>query len=159
MITKTDNRGKNFIKSFESCSLVPYLCSSGVPTIGWGNTIYPNGKKVTMRDKPISQEFADSMFLFILSLFEKDVLSLLKQPVTQNQFNGLVSFAYNLGSDIDADDIAEGLGDSTLLKKVNKDPNDITIKDEFLKWNKSNGKVSNGLVRRRKGEGIMYFTK
>ena len=90
---------------------------------------------------------------------EEIVNNLLKTTVTQNQFNALVSFAYNVGSDIDADDIPEGLGDSTLLKKVNKNPNDLSIMAEFLKWNKSNGKVSNGLVKRRKLEAKLYFTK
>ena len=144
---------------FDIMSLKPYLCTSSIPTIGFGNTFYPNGKKVTMRDKPITKEYAIEIFKFIADLFAKDVNNLLKTTVTQNQFNALVSFAYNVGSDIDADDIPEGLGDSTLLKKVNKNPNDLSIMAEFLKWNKSNGKVSNGLVKRRKLEAKLYFTK
>jgi len=156
---KLNEVGYELIIEYEGLSLKPYLCSSGVPTIGYGNTYYPNGKKVTMRDKPITKEYAIQIFKFIADLFAKDVTSLLKSTVTQNQFNALVSFAYNLGSDIDADDIPEGLGDSTLLKKINKNPNDLSIITEFLKWNKSLGKVSNGLVRRRKSEAKLYFTK
>lgn len=156
---KTDLKGKNLTKSFEKCSLVPYLCPAGVPTIGWGNTVYPNGKKVTMKDKPITQAYADEIFEFIYSMYEKDVSSLVKSKITQNQFNALVDFAYNVGSDIDVDDIPEGLGDSTLLKKVNKNPNDATIAAEFMKWNKANGKVLNGLIRRRKANVEMYFKK
>lgn len=156
---KTNNSGKAVTKDFEKCSLKPYLCPAGVPTIGWGNTFYPNGKKVTMKDKPITQAYADEIFDFVYSLFEKDVTSLVKSNVTQNQFNALVDFAYNVGSDIDADDIPEGLGDSTLLKKVNKNPNDPAIAIEFAKWNKSKGKVSNGLIRRRKSNIAMYFKK
>jgi lysozyme len=156
---KSDTKGKQLTKSFEHCSLVPYLCPGGVATIGWGNTIYPNGKKVTIRDKPITQTFADEMFEFIYSLFEKDVASLLKVNVNQNQFNALVDFAYNVCSDIDQDEIPEGLGDSTLLKKVNRNPNDVTIAAEFMKWNKAKGKVLNGLTRRRQANVAMYFKK
>ena len=156
---KLNEEGYQMIMNFEGLSLKPYLCSAGVPTIGYGNTYYPNGKKVTLKDKPITKEYAIEIFKFIADLFAKDVNNLLKTTVTQNQFNALVSFAYNVGSDIDADDIPEGLGDSTLLKKVNKNPNDLSIMAEFLKWNKSNGKVSNGLVKRRKIEAKLYFTK
>ena len=156
---KLNEEGYKIIMGFEGLSLKPYLCTSSIPTIGFGNTYYPNGKKVTMRDKPITKEYAIEIFKFIADLFAKDVNNLLKTTVTQNQFNALVSFAYNVGSDIDADDIPEGLGDSTLLKKVNKNPNDLSIMAEFLKWNKSNGKVSNGLVKRRKLEAKLYFTK
>ncbi|WP_264520386.1 lysozyme [Flavobacterium sp. N1994] len=155
---KLDNNGYLLIQGFEGLSLTPYLCSAGVPTIGYGNTFYPNGRKVTLKDKPITKEYAIEINKFIADMFAKDVTSLVKVPINQNQFNALVDFAYNLGSDIDADDIPEGLGDSTLLKKVNKNPNDKTIGDEFLKWNKSKGVPSNGLTKRRNREKELYFS-
>ena len=156
---KLDQKGIDLIHSFEGLSLTPYICPAGVPTIGWGNTYYPNGKKVTMKDKAITREQADEIFAFVLSLFERDVTQLVgNTPITQNQFNALVSFAYNVGSDIDADDIPEGLGDSTLLKKVKANPNDPTIRNEFAKWNKSNGKPLAGLIRRRSMEADLYFS-
>ena len=151
--------GYNFIAKLEGFRAKPYLCSAGVPTIGYGNTFYPNGRKVTMKDTEITREYAFEIFKFIADLFAKDVNSLVKTEITQNQFNALVSFAYNLGSDIDADNIPEGLGDSTLLKKVNKDPHDLTIVTEFLKWNKAGGKVLNGLTKRRRLESELYFKK
>jgi lysozyme len=154
----TSPAGIKLIHHFESCILKPYLCQSGVPTIGWGNTFYPNGKKVTMRDKPITQAYADQIFLFVLSLFEKDVNSLVKVVIKQHQFDALVSFAFNVGSDIDADDIPEGLGDSKLLEKLNKNPHDPSISNEFHKWVNSRGKVSNGLVRRRNVEAYYFST-
>tara|TARA_R110000868_G_scaffold199747_1_gene446356 strand:- start:341 stop:811 length:471 start_codon:yes stop_codon:yes gene_type:complete len=154
---KVDKTGIDFIHSFEGCSLKPYLCPANVPTIGWGNTFYPNGVKVTMKDKEITQAEADNLFLFVLAMFERDVSGLVTSIVSQNQFNALVSFAYNVGSDIDQDNIPEGLGDSTLLKKVNINPNDPTIANEFAKWNKSNGKPLPGLTRRRFEESQMYF--
>ena len=155
---KLDQKGYLIIAEFEGFRAKPYLCSAGVPTIGYGTTFYPNGRKVTMRDAPITKETALQYLIFIADLFAKDVTSLVKSKVNQNQFNALVSFAYNLGSDIDADDIPEGLGDSTLLKKVNRNPNDPAIATEFKKWNKSNGSVSSGLVKRRAKESIIYFS-
>jgi lysozyme len=155
---KLNEKGYNLIKQFEGFSDRPYLCSAGKPTIGFGNTFYPNGVKVKLTDKQITREYADEMLRFVADGFAKDVASLVKSIITQNQFNALVSFAYNVGSDIDADTIPEGLGDSTLLKKVNANPNDPTIKNEFLKWDKSKGVVSKGLLKRRTAEANLYFT-
>lgn len=154
---KTNQKGIALIHSFESCVLTAYKCPAGVWTIGWGNTYYEDGSKVKQGDV-ITQERADRLFPVILAGFERDVLSLLKVKVNENQFSALVSFAYNAGSDIDLDDIAEGLGDSTLLKLVNANPNDPRIKGEFAKWNKSKGKVLNGLIRRRAAEADLYFS-
>ena len=112
-----------------------------------------------MKDSPITREYAVTIFREIVKQFEKDVNFLLKVAVTQNQFNALVSFAYNVGSDIDVDFIPEGLGDSTLLKKVNVNPNDKAIAKEFAKWNKANGKINNGLISRRQLETELYFKK
>lgn len=155
---KLNENGYKLIADFEGLRLKPYLCSAKVPTIGYGNTFYPNGKKVTMRDKPITKEYAFEIFKFVADLFAKDVASLIKSKVTQNQFNALVSFAYNVGTDIDHDDIPEGLGDSTLLRKVNANPNDTSIRAEFMKWNKANRIVLKGLTSRRKKESDLYFS-
>lgn len=155
---KLDQAGYQLIQEFEGLRLKPYLCSAGVPTIGYGNTVYPNGRKVTLKDAPITKDYAEQMFLTTADLFAKEVYRLIKSKVNQNQFNALVDFAYNVGTDIDADDIPEGLGDSTLLKKVNKNPNDETIANEFLKWNKANGIINKGLTTRRKKESKIYLT-
>lgn len=155
---KLNAKGEKFLCDREGFSAVPYKCSAGKPTIGFGNTFYPGGKKVTLKDKPITREYALQIFRVIVAQFEKDVVSLVKKPITQNQFNALVSFAYNVGSDIDIDLIAEGLGDSTLLKKVNINPANPAIRTEFAKWNKSGGKVTNGLISRRQLEAELYFT-
>ena len=148
--------GFKLLKESEGCKLKPYLCSANVPTIGWGNTVYPNGKKVTLKDSPISLVEADNMLNTTVAIFAKDVNSLLKTAITQNQFDALVDFAYNVGTDIDADDIPEGLGDSTLLKLINANPNNPKIPAEFLKWNKANGKVSKGLITRRTKESKLW---
>lgn len=153
---KTNALGRELIQHFESLMLSAYQCSAKKWTIGYGNTFYEDGTPVKQGDK-ITKERAESLFTLILAKFEKEVASLLTRTVSDNQFAALVSFAYNVGSDIDADTIAEGLGDSTLLKLVNRDPNDPRIADEFLKWNKAGGKVLAGLTRRRKSEAHLYF--
>ena len=153
-----DNKGYLLIAQFEGLRLKPYLCSAGVPTIGYGSTFYPSGRKVTMHDKPITQETAFWMLKQVANMFAKDVDSLVTSNINQNQFNALVSFAFNLGSDIDADNIPEGLGDSRLLKRVNANPNDPEIAREFVKWNKAGGRVLDGLTKRRLKEAELYFT-
>lgn len=148
------------IRQFEGCKLKPYKCPAGIPTIGWGSTRYPNGVRVSMKDPAITQSKADEMLLWDLHAFETDVTMLTKSvKLTQNQFDALVEFAYNCGTDIDIDTIPEGLGDSTLLKKVLANPNDPTIANEFAKWNKGGGKVLPGLIRRRKADADLYFTR
>ena len=153
-----DNKGYLLIAQFEGLRLKPYLCSAGVPTIGYGSTFYPSGRKVTMRDKPITQETAFWMLKQVANMFAKDVDSLVTSNINQNQFNALVSFAFNLGSDIDSDNIPEGLGDSRLLRRVNANPNDPEIAREFVKWNKAGGRVLDGLTKRRLKEAELYFT-
>jgi lysozyme len=154
---KLNEEGYLIIANFEGFRSAPYLCSAGVPTIGYGSTFYPSGKKVTMRDKPITKAVAMWMLKQTANMFAKDVDMLVTSNVNQNQFNALVSFAFNLGSDIDADEIPEGLGDSNLLKKVNKNPNDLTIAKEFMKWVNANGRRNNGLIKRRSEEVKIYF--
>jgi len=144
-----DNKGYLFITKHEGLILKPYLCPAKIPTIGYGNTYYPNGKKVTLLDKDITKQEAFEMFKEIANKFAKRVDEFVITELTQNQFNALVSFAYNVGTG--------NFASSTLLKKVNKNPNDLTIKAEFLRWNKANGKVINGLTNRRIEEADLYF--
>jgi lysozyme len=146
---KLDESGYKLIQEFEGLSLVPYLCSAKVATIGYGSTFYPSGKKVTMQDQPISLATAKWMLKETADKFATDVDKLIKSKLTQNQFNAIVSFAFNLG--------LTSLGRSTLLKKVNINPNDPTIAAEFAKWNKAGGKVLNGLTKRRAKEAKLYF--
>jgi lysozyme len=144
-----DNKGYLFITKHEGLSLKPYLCPAKIPTIGYGNTYYPDGKRVTLLDKDITKQEAFEMFKEIANRFAKRVDTLVISNINQNQFNALVSFAYNVGTG--------NFSSSTLLKKVNKNPDDLTIKAEFLRWNKANGKVINGLTNRRIEEADLYF--
>ena len=143
------SKGLELIKSFEGFYSKPYLDPIGIPTIGYGATYYPNKKKVTMKDKPLTEKEASNLLKEMMVTYENDVKRLVKRELNQNQFDALVSFTYNLGS--------ANLGKSTLLKKINANPCDKTIKDEFLKWNKAGGKVLNGLTRRRNAEAELYF--
>ena len=143
------SKGLELIKSFEGFYSKPYLDPIVIPTIGYGATYYPNKKKVTMKDKPLTEKEASDLLKEMMVTYENDVKRLVKRELNQNQFDALVSFTYNLGS--------ANLGKSTLLKKVNANPCDKTIKDEFLKWNKAGGKVLNGLTRRRNAEAELYF--
>ncbi|SDK34919.1 lysozyme [Catalinimonas alkaloidigena] len=151
-----NSQGIALIRSFEKFEPQAYLCPAGCWTLGWGNTRWENGRPVKPGET-ITRERAERLFHYWLDRFSDDVRSLLKVKVNENQFSALVSFAYNVGSDIDADDIAEGLGDSTLLKRVNANPSDPAIAAEFAKWKRSNGHVLNGLVRRRAAEATLYF--
>jgi len=146
---KLNNAGLLLICKFEGLSLIPYLCSAKVPTIGYGNCYYPNGKKVTMQDKAITKPEAFEMFKFIADKFALKVNELIKSNVNQNQFNSCVSLSYNIG--------VNAFAKSTLLKKVNFNPNDLTIKNEFLKWNKVGGKEVKGLTNRREQESKIYY--
>jgi lysozyme len=144
-----DNKGYLLITKFEGLRLKPYLCSAKIPTIGYGNSYYPDGKRVTLLDKDITKQEAFDMFKEVANRFAKRVDTLVTSNLNQNQFNALVSFAYNVGTG--------NFSSSTLLKKVNKNPDDLTIKAEFLRWNKAGGKVLNGLTNRRNEEADFIF--
>lgn len=149
-ITKLSQKGLDLIKQFEGLSLTPYVCAGGINTIGYGNTYYTNGKKVTLQDKPITKQQAEELLKFSLSTYEKAVDSFCRDDISQGNFDALISFAYNLG--------IGALQKSTLIKKVNANPKDVTIADEFMKWNKANGKVLVGLTKRRQAEANLYFS-
>jgi lysozyme len=126
------------------------LCPAGIPTLGFGNTYYPDGTKVKLTDPAITQEKAEELLKFLLVSYEKAVDSFCRDDISQGNFDALVSFAYNLGTG--------ALQKSTLIKKVNLNPKDVTIADEFLKWNKSNGTILKGLTLRRQAEANLYFS-
>jgi lysozyme len=143
------NKGIPIIRKFEGLKLRAYLCPAGVWTIGYGNTFYENGSKVQEGEK-ITLDRADKLLFFVVTKFEAEVKKLVKSAINDNQLGALTSFAFNVG--------AGNLGKSTLLKKVNANPNDATIRDEFMRWTKAGGKVLNGLVTRRKAEADLYFS-
>jgi lysozyme len=144
-------KGIEFIVAFEGIRTKPYLCSGNVATIGIGTTIYPNGVKVSMNDKPITLDQAKEYLNHDLQKFVKGVVSLIgNTKLNQNQFDALVSFAYNCG--------LGNLKDSTLLKLVKVMPTSEAIFNQFLRWNKAGGKEIAGLTRRRKAEAELYYS-
>lgn len=149
-VTKASQKGLELIKRFEGLKLKPYNCPASIATIGYGNTYYPDGTKVKLTDPAITKEKAEELLKFLLVSYEKGVDSFCRDDINQNQFDALTSFAYNVG--------VGNLQKSTLIKKVNKNPNDPTIRAEFMKWNKGGGKVLLGLTRRRQAEADLYFS-
>lgn len=141
--------GIELIKEFEGLELVGYLCPAGIPTRGYGHT----GPEVKVGER-ISPAQAEADLTKDLDKFERAVTRLVRSAINQNQRGALVSFAYNLG--------AGNLQSSTLLKKVNANPNDPSIRGEFAKWNKARVKgvlkVLPGLTRRRQAEADLYFS-
>ena len=147
---KLNQLGTDLMHEFEGLKLTAYLCPAKVWTIGYGNTYYESGRPVKSGDV-ITNERADRLFETVANEFAMRVRSLLRVQLNENQFSALVSFCYNLG--------VANLKSSTLLKKVNINPNDPSIFAEFLRWNKAGGKVLAGLTRRRESEANLYYKK
>ena len=144
----SDN-GIKLIKQFEGFSAIPYLDQALVPTIGYGTTHYHH-RAVRMSDKPITKAEATYLLRSQVDVtYGSAVNHYVRVPLTQNQFDALVSFTYNEGT--------HALKTSTLLKKLNKGKI-LKADKEFAKWNKANGKVNRGLIARRKKEAKLFLT-
>jgi lysozyme len=143
MPRQINEAGLNFIKSFESCSLKPYLDSANIPTQGWGHT-----EDVEIDDPTITQSQADQWLEDDLQNAESDVERLITQPLTDNQFAALVSLVYNAGN-------APLLGH--LGEYLNAGLYDQAA-DAFLQWDHVNGRVLAGLTKRREAERQLFLT-
>lgn len=143
MAMKISNDGINLIKNFEGCRLTAYRCPAGVWTIGYGHT----GKDVKEGLK-ITKEQAEELLKKDLKSFELSVNNCIKIPLTQGQFDALVSFSYNVGTG--------ALRNSTLLKLLNQGKIESAAK-EFDKWVNAGGKKLSGLVKRRKAEKELFL--
>lgn len=144
---KISQKGIDLITSFEAFEPNPYICPAGKCTTGYGTTLYKSGLKVTMQDPPISKETAVAELMYHIE--NRCYHAIIGLSVVQCQFDALCSFIYNIG--------AGNFNSSTLRKLALIDPNNPAIATEFTRWNKSGGKVLNGLVLRRKAESDMYF--
>lgn len=138
--------GIELIKKFEGLRLTSYLDAGGIWTIGYGHT-GPNVKE----NQVISEEQAEQLLLKDLERFERGVAAKLRVPVNQNEFDALVSFAFNVG--------LSAFSSSTLLKLLNASAQDSVVAAEFKRWNKVNGKPKQGLSNRRKAEEALFLTK
>ena len=133
--------GIALIKKFEGCELKAYQCSAGVWTIGYGHT-----KDVEEGDT-ISKDQAEEMLVEELHEYENYVNEYVNVALSQNQFDALVSWVYNLGP--------ANLKASTMLKVLN-DGKYEDVPYQMKRWNKAGGKVLDGLVRRREAEALLY---
>lgn len=136
---------------FERCELAAYLCPAGKWTIGWGMTYYPDGRRVKKGDR-ISQEQADAMFA---QLLERDFAPAVRAAIgaaatTPAQFGAMVALAYNIG--------AVRFTLSTVARRHRAGDVDGAAA-AFALWNKVKGKVSDGLVRRRRAEAALYLSR
>lgn len=134
-------QGMALTQQFESCRLTAYQDSGGVWTIGWGHTagVEPG--------QTCSQAQADQWLLDDVSDAENAVNQMVKIGITQEEFDALVDFTFNLG--------VGAFQHSTLLAKLNANDAQGAI-DEFEKWDMTGGKVVAGLLRRREAERALF---
>jgi lysozyme len=152
---KLSEQGIKLIKSFEGLCLSAYRDVAGVWTIGYGSTRYHDGKPVKPGDILASEQQADALFANTLGQYEDAVNEYVKAPLTQPQFDALVSFTYNEGTG--------ALKESTLLKKLNEKDYSGSA-DQFLVWDKITNpqtgekEVCADLVARRKQERELFLS-
>jgi len=138
-------KARNLIKEFEGESLVAYKCPAGVWTISVGVT--ENVKS----GMTITAEQSSVMFARALRPREDKLTRLLNRtPTNQNQFDAMLSLAYNIGM---------GAFEKSTLLRLHRNTEHEAAADEFLKWNKAGGKVLDGLTRRRSAERKLYLGK
>lgn len=145
------SKGFELIAEFEGFRSTPYRDAVGVPTIGFGNTYYLDGTKVKMTDKPLSRDEAKQLKL---SIINKDFAPAVRRltfgmNLTQNQFDALVSLAYNIGTG--------ALAKSSVIRYL-KVGNKQAAADAFLMWDKAGGKTLKGLTRRRRAERALFLS-
>lgn len=140
-------RCADLVAQFEGYKATAYRCPANVWTIGHGTTHYPNGAPVKEGDT-CTEAQANAWLLGELEEMGAKVTKLVKTSITQNQFDALCSFAYNVG--------AGALSSSTLLKKLNAGDYQGAA-DQFPLWNKGGGKVLPGLVKRRAAERELFL--
>ena len=146
---KISNLGLELIKEFEGFSANAYLCPAKIPTIGYGNTFYEDGRKVKLGEQISKTDALELLEKVVNKDFADKIFPSIKVPVTQNQFDAMCSLAYNIGTG--------SFLKSTLLKKVNA--GDFAgAGEEFLRWNKAGGKEVLGLTKRREREKQLFLS-
>jgi lysozyme len=141
---RVNDKGLTALHEREGLRLKPYLDTKGIPTIAMGNTYYLDGRRVKMSDPALVPKEANKLSLFVADDFGNYVNKKVTSIINQNQFNALVSIAYNIGK--------KGFSSSTFLKLVNINPNDPKIADAIMLWTKDKE-----LIGRRKSEVKQYF--
>lgn len=139
----TTQEGLELIKQFEGFSRTVYFCPAGHPTIGYGHVVKA-GEDFT---GGIEEEQAEEMLRQDAVIAEQAVLRLINVPLTDEQFDALVSFTYNLGG--------AALQRSTLRRKVNREDH-AEVPEQFMRWVWASGRRLKGLIRRREAESQFY---
>ena len=142
------DNGLELVKHFEGCFLKAYKCPAGIWTIGYGHTGLEHNDGTVHFGRVITREQADELLRHDMGKFARRVNDLVKFPLTQDQFDALVSFDFNTGA----------LGKSTLLKVLNAGrPEEVPA--QLMRWNRGGGKVLKGLTRRRMSEYNLWLGK
>lgn len=147
---KINSEGLAIIKASEGFYPKPYLCPAGVPTIGYGTTIYPNKTKVTLDDSEITLQQGEHYLAYECKAVEDQIKSVVLAPLTINQFSALVSFVYNVG--------IGNFRASTMLRLINNKEYEAAS-NEFPKWRLAGGQIMQGLVIRRENERQLFIKK
>lgn len=144
----TTKAGIELVKYFESFSSKIYICPGGYPTVGFGHVVLANeGDKFA---KGISKDEAEEILKKDLFKAERSVLRLINIPLTDGQFDALVSFVFNVGGG--------ALQRSTLRMKLNRGEDKEEVAQEFLRWIYAGGRKLRGLIRRRMAEKEMFLS-
>ncbi len=141
-------QGLDLICRFEGFSPVIYICPAGYPTIGYGHLITEANKEQFLDG--VDENEALELLRQDVAVAERAVVRLIAMPLTQGQFDALVSFTFNLGSG--------ALQRSTLRRKVNREEHD-DVPAELMKWVWAGGRKLKGLVKRRAAEAAIYSGK
>ena len=137
--------GLDLIKRFEGFSPTIYICPAGYPTIGYGHLVQEDERDRFAEG--IDEQEAENLLQQDVRCAERGVLRLIEVPLTDGQFDALVSFAFNLGTG--------ALQRSTLRRKVNREEH-AQVPREFMRWVWADGRRLTGLVLRRKAEAGLY---
>ena len=142
---RTSDNGRKFIEGWEGLFLHAYDDGTGVWTVGYGHTTAAGPPRVYPRQRITAQE-ADDILSADLHSVENEVNRVISRPITQNQFDALVSFDFNTG----------GLHRSSLMRDINAGRLS-RVHDDFMMWTHAGGRVLRGLVNRRTAESRLFF--
>lgn len=152
-VVKISEEGLKLIEKFEGRRSDVYYCPGGKLSVGVGHAMLPNEKKIYKLGQRVSDDLIDKWFQDDVAKAERVVNNWVAAPLTQGQFDALVSFVFNLG--------AENFKRSTLLKKLNKGASPLEVAEELLRWckSRSNGRmrILPGLVARRQAERSLFL--
>lgn len=149
IMSTTTSTAEILIARFEGKRLKPYLDSGNIWTVGYGSTYNIDAKRPVNQTDIIDDATALRWLKTQVGTFQNQVKAAIKVPVNQNKVDSLTSLAYNIG--------INAFRNSTLLRLLNEGKPDIEVADQFLRWNKVNGLISNGLTIRRKAERDLFL--